>query len=391
MKKLLFAVLLSIGCFVLRAQQADSARINIITADSLASGNYKDVLTSFFQLAFENLTGPEKDLKFSSNPFAVMLRANPKLLLDTSYRKFHALRNLNFSFDLKLDSNFKFNGFASGVNYALINKRDYTIYKEFPQMVRERNRPFERLQMATDIARSQPGVSPELRRKIRDQTASLLSDTGFKYSQLDPEVKAVIDKIIRDSSLTELQRLAEADGSFAERLAVNFEDLKSSFKNRLLWTVGVTDTTYKDQLLFSNIVFSTQLLKGITNPKAKHGIELDLKGMFNIVDDTLRTGRDLRRSLLNFEGGFNYVWRSHKTDLSFFEAKFSASYSRIFNGIYADERKQVFTLNGVVRVRIFDDIWVPVQVKYDPDTGNVFGFLNVKANFTALKKILARG
>lgn len=32
----------------------------VLTADSLATGNYKDVLNSFFQLAFERMTSPNK-------------------------------------------------------------------------------------------------------------------------------------------------------------------------------------------------------------------------------------------------------------------------------------------------------------------------------------------
>src|SRR5687768_525040 len=74
-----------------------------LTADSLASGNYKDIFKSFFQLAFNRFTSDNKELEFSSNPFAIMARANPKLLIDTSYVRYKNLRNLNFSFAAKLD------------------------------------------------------------------------------------------------------------------------------------------------------------------------------------------------------------------------------------------------------------------------------------------------
>ena len=51
-----------------------------ITADSLVSGNFKDVLTSFYQLAFNNLTGPKKELNFNSNPYALLLKINSRLV-----------------------------------------------------------------------------------------------------------------------------------------------------------------------------------------------------------------------------------------------------------------------------------------------------------------------
>jgi hypothetical protein len=390
MKKTALAVVFACSCICAMAQ--DSAAIKLHTADSLASGNYKDVLTSFFQLAFQNLTGPEKEFKFTSNPFAIMARANPKLLVDTNYRQHLALRRLNFAFGIRLADDFDFNGFSSGINYSIINKRDHTIYRDFPKWVRQRNQEFELLHRKMDSARSRLDIDDPARRLMREQVDSLLNYTSYRYSSLNPKVKAIMEQIIAQYGLQTISALRKSnDQSFRAAIDQNFEDVKDSLKNKLLWTVGVSDTTYNDQLMFSNIVFSTQLLKGITNPKSNHGLEIDIRGAYNIIDDTLSAGRDLRRNLLGFEGGFNYVWRSKRTDLSFFEVKMSAAYNKIFNGIYADERSEVFTLNGTLRVRVFDDVWVPVQIKYDPKTGNVFGFLNVRANFTALKKAITGG
>lgn len=365
----------------------------IFTADSLASGNYKDVLTSFFQLAFENFTGPQKELTFSSNPFAIMMKANPDLAVDTNYVRYKALRNLNFNFTAKLDSNYKFNGFSSGVNYAIINKRDYTVFKEFNTLVENKNREFLTLNLQVDIARSAlPDTDSSLKRRLKEQWDKLKEkNTSFTFDKADKDVREKILQLIQANNLSAMDLLIRSNKKLNIRKAIDegYDEVKNAFKNRLLWTVGVTDTTYKDQLLFSNIVFSTKLLRGITNPACNHGLEIDIKGAFNIADDSIRTGRDLKRSILAVEGGLNYVWRSKKTDLSFFEFKMSAAYNHIFNGVYVKERKEMFTLNGTFRVRIIDDIWIPVAFKYDPDKGNVFGFLSVKANFTALKKVLA--
>src|SRR6202008_343289 len=106
-----------------------------LTADSLASGNYKDVLKSFFQLSFEKFTGPDKELKFTSTPFAVMAKLDSTLLVDEKYLKYRTLRNINFSFAAKIDSVFKFNGYSSEIKYAIINKRDETVSKAFTEMV----------------------------------------------------------------------------------------------------------------------------------------------------------------------------------------------------------------------------------------------------------------
>src|SRR5687767_764578 len=107
----------------------------ILTADSLATGNYKDVLNSFFQLAFDRLASPDKAIKFTGTPFAVMAKLDTALLVDTMYTRYRTLRNINYTFALKLDTSLKFNGFSSGIKYAIINKRDETVSKAFRNTV----------------------------------------------------------------------------------------------------------------------------------------------------------------------------------------------------------------------------------------------------------------
>ena len=74
--------------------------------------------------------------------------------------------------------------------------------------------------------------------------------------------------------------------------------------------------------------------------------------------------------------------------MKYCEIKFSGSYYHNFATLYANERRDSLTINGTLRVRILEDIWIPLEIKYDPKSGNVFGFLNIKANFTGLGKLL---
>lgn len=359
-------------------------------ADSLASGNYKDVLNSFFQLAFENFTGNQKEFKFTSNPFAIMLKANPNLAVDTSYIRYRHLRNLNFTVSAKLDDNYKFNGFSSGITYAVINRRDQTVYREFNNLVRFKNREYEQLTNGIADAMSVLPAGSDLRNRLRDQGRKLLRDSSFLISQLDADVRKEIEKIINENKLEAIGQYfkSKEDICLYRRKRDGYEDVKKQFQNRLLWTVSVSDTTYTDKFMFSNIGFNTKVLKGISNPDKASNIELELNAGLNLLDDTLRSGRDLKRSLLTSEAGFNWVVKSKHNRQSLFELKFSAAYNRIFNGIYAGEEKELFTLNGTFRVRVYDDIWVPVQFRYDPETGNVFGWLSVKFNFTGLKSLI---
>lgn len=366
--------------------------IPVFTADSLASGNYKDVLNSFFQLAFNNLTGDNRELRFTSNPYALMMRANPDLAVDTSYLKYNRLRNLNFSVSLKLDEDFGFNGFASGVNYAIINRRDYTVYKEFLDKVEFNNRTFhvftEELAVRIGAMRT---TNPALAKKMQEQWTKLTNpDNRFTFDKLDPEVKKQFRLVALINNLMDIVNIIDANESASvySKTQQGYKQAKELFKNRLLWTVGISDTTYRDQFMFSNISIATQVLKGFSKENSIHGVEFDIRGAWNFVDDTLKLGKDLRRNLVRVEGGVNYVLRSKKTDYSYLEFKASAEYRRLNSGKYANEEQELFTLNGTVRVRVFDDIWIPLEFKYDPKNGNVLGFLSVRANFTALKNAL---
>ena len=67
--------------------------------------------------------------------------------------------------------------------------------------------------------------------------------------------------------------------------------------------------------------------------------------------------------------------------------KFGGSYQHNFGSLYPLEERDQLTFNGTLRLRLIADIWVPLEFKYDPKSGNVFGFLNVKANFSTLGNI----
>ena len=167
-----------------------------------------------------------------------------------------------------------------------------------------------------------------------------------------------------------------------------YQDMRANFNKNTLWTVGVTDTTYKNQFVFSNVVFHSEFLKGINKyNNTKNDLELNIRSQLQLVDDTLKVGQDLKRAIFNFEPGINLVINTKTTKKSYLELKFSGGYFHNFGTLYANEdRDQVF-VNGTVRVRIMNDIWIPFEVKYDPKNGNLFGFINVRANFKALGSV----
>jgi hypothetical protein len=357
----------------------------ILTADSLATGNYKDVLNSFFQFAFDRLTSPDKTLKFTGTPFAVMAKLDTVLLVDTVYKRYRTLRNLNYSFGLRLDTSYRFNGFSAGLKYAIINKRDETVQKAFVNTVLS-NAAVKQLfalnnQMVAKIpTMPNPGALMQEYSSFTQglknfrSLSKLLQDSMLAFAAGSDSTRALFETLMQNPNFN-MRRSADS----------LYQDMKMNFNKNALWTVGVTDTTLKNQFVFTNVVFQTEFLKSVNKySKTKNDLELNIRSQLQLADDTLKAGRDLRRAVFNFEPGINWVLNTRSTRKSYFELKFSGGYYHIFNGIYANEDKDQFWLNGTVRIRIFSDIWVPFEVKYDPKNGNLFGYINVRANFRAL-------
>jgi hypothetical protein len=392
---------LVMACKTSLAQNAPVAngKSVIFTADSMRSGNSKDVLTSFFQLAFNNLTGKNKEFNFQSNPFAVMLRSNPKLNIDHYYSKYTALRKLNFGFGVKLDTAYRFSGFSSGIKYALIDGRDYTTSKLFAAnfgknaLADERRKLNAGLQKMAQARFNASSRTPE-DRKVWDEyrtkiTALFSSETPF--ASLDETFKADVQKVIKESGLQQIEKLFTSNPQTSLRaydVAV-FNALKDSIKQCALWTVGISDTTYTNQFAFSNVVLSTQFAKGVFAPRGgANNVELNIKANTNFLKDTAKAGNNLKRILLDAEAGLNWVIRDRENKKSWMELMLSATYYRNLTSLYQNEERSRLTVNGTARLRLFDDIWVPLEIKYDPANGNLFGLVNVKFNFTALGSLV---
>lgn len=370
----------------------------VLTADSLKSGNYKDILTSFFQLAFNNLTGPNKELKFSSTPFAIMARAHPELYAGRYWYQYRHLRDLNFSLSLKADSSFRLNSFAGGIKYALVNKRDLTVSKAFFKKASESAgiRKAIDLDRILTVIQSRIPIDSPFRKKFREETNKLTSkDEKWSFSDLSEDVQKYIkDKVaeLADTDQPEYQPLfLHPDVSPYESLTEEYNQLKDEFLKKSLWTVGAEGASYTDRPNFANITVGSQYLTGVgANGLRTFTYEADIKAQFKISDDSLLLGHDLNRQVFSFEPGFNFAIRTRQDNKSYFEFKLSGSYYRVFSTLHNLEKKDSLTLNTEIRLRIYDDIWVPLILKYDPKHGNLFGFLNISANFTGIAGLLRK-
>jgi hypothetical protein len=328
-----------------------------------------------------------------------MLKRNPKLNVDTSYKKYRPLRKLNFSFGIKLDSSFYFNGFSSGIKYSLIDERDATTSEILFSKFKNNSFNVERKTLGDNLKNYKDSAFPNAgnpdsedfkKKKKFTKNLNKLFQENTPLNKLDNDFQKIVKDIIAHKSLKQIDSLILADPSisFKEVNTKILDTLKNSIKKNWLWTIGINDTTYKDKFEVSNVAIVSEVSKGVFNPKpGANNFELNIKAGYNFSNDTLQKDRNLKRRIFSFEPGLNWVIRD-KEDRSFFELKLSGSYYHNFSSLYKDEERNKITLNGTERIRVYEDIWIPLEIKYDPKNGNVFGFLNVKANFTGLGKLL---
>ena len=357
---------------------------NIIrTANDLKSGNWQDVLSSFLQLSASDLTGASKALNFKSTLFALKAKADSSLLIDTNYVKQKFARNFQFDFSLHLDSTYKFTGFQGGFTWAIINKRDSSVVSFVHTLidslyllsVTDLHFAFKAFQKSMEI--SPDTIDPKklslfksITQKIEDAAVSgpfVLS--SFFPVEFQPFLKPFVEKGFDE-------RLGKADSLYKLKL----EELR----RKPLLTLSVNSTFKNQQQAFNNGDAQLIFLQGVD--KKRSSTEIDLRAYANIRDTTVVAKE--RRADVKLSAGINFSLFQGKSHKSVFEFKPYLEFKNIITSPIGAEKKNVFTANADVRLRITDKLWLPVTIKYDFNKKNFLGFLNIAFNFNSFKKQL---
>ena len=379
----------------------------LLTADSLASGNYKDVLTSFFQVACNDLSGASRTVEFASNPFALMARNNPQLLVDTSYLRYHHLRDLNFDVGVKIDSAYHLNGFNFGIKYAIINKRDISISRKFIDanfaLTREYS-TFNQL-IGAWVSRNY-AARRDFAKELNSQVDLWETKDRFTFDLLSPEIRDTVKAIINSNSnkLPTISKLINENPNlvFTKETDNIYNNLESQWQNKPLWTIGGLSSFSATgpsgnlkNLSPEYINLSSEFLAGINSPKRKIKMDVDILVTDQFTRDTTNPLQNINGNLFQFQPGINFVLKTTNSIYGapgkpFMEFKISGSYYHQFTALLPGQKADSNTINGELRLRVFQDVWVPVTLKYNPAHGNLFGLISVKANFTALSGILKK-
>lgn len=370
----------------------------IITADSLAGGNYKDVFVSFFKLATEDLTGPQKSFNFISNPYVLMKKANPAIAIDTNYRKCAYLRNFNFNIGVGVDSSFKITTFSAGVKYAIINKRDHTNSTEFTKLYMNNAIASQVATLQNDfIVFAQKNYPVSALPTIVSSFNNWVSSVGTPYSQLDTATQRIVTLLIAKDNLNLLKNALAANNNmsaYAYQKSNAYDSLVTEWQKKPLWTVGgyvyLNPNSANNKLSVNNAYFNTEFLWAFNKTTSPVRMELNIIASDSINNYVPSATESFTRNVFSIEPGINFSFRSVVTKMAFFEFKLSGTYAYVIDNPLPQENRSVSTINGTARLRLINDIWLPLTFKMD-DKGRFYGNMGLRFNFSSIASLLGKG
>jgi hypothetical protein len=366
-----------IACAFPSFAQEDDKRSTVRSAADLKTGNSQDVLVSFFQLAFNDLNDKKKrSFNFESSLIALVAKHDPSLWQSEAYLKNTFLRNFNLGISPAIDSTLKFKSFGASFKYAIVNRRDKTVY-DFVLKNEDAWRAV-RLGALGKYAAKLGGVTGS-DYKLAADFFDVGENVRTKVGDLPEDFKTILEAEIASSAAYQDYSVRD----FQVHLFDQYADLSRIVENRPLWTIG-SDLTFKHAGL-SDYSFNSEFLRGLVNNNSRMNVELDIAASFDVTDDETSETKDLDRRIFSYAAGFNWIVVKDKSHKPRIEFKGSIKDDMILEGKYADEETSTLTANGTLRLRLTNELWIPVTITYDPEKGKFLGFLTVKSNFDFLK------
>lgn len=371
----IFLILLFHSFLIAFTQEGKEFKMNISNINSkeiyekvenTKSGNWKDVMTDFMQAAIKDITGDKKSFQYKASIFSIKAKADSTLLYDYNYTKETFSRNFQIGIGLNLDKDYKFRGFEYGFDWAIVNKRDLSIAK----------------------------VSQDLHLFYVKSNSELINILNEHFNDFDTDELIYLKKAIniamakgqyipRENLPAEFLKFLPKD-YYEKSIAFEkqFEEEINNIKMRPLLTFGFHSNFNKESKFLSEYNATMVYLQGI---KSKNGskMEIDFRNQFKSKDSIVVSS--IKRKEFSSQLGLNIsILKSE--DKSLIELKPNFEYQRIFSGVREDEKNNKFLANADLRIRVLKNLWVPLILKYDIETNNLFGFLNVSLNFDAMKK-----
>jgi hypothetical protein len=396
--KHIYILFICITCFSVYSQNtgdnkvlntAEKNRLRTIT--SLKTNN----LTELFQASIDNgiFSYTKSSVTIKSTLFGVKKLFNPNIAVDTSYQKQTFARNFEFSSKIGIDNANKINEVNPTIKYAIINKRDVSNINRTDLSV---------INLAIeDVIQSQMKIlaiinSRAMAANLNTEELNTFNDLKIKYTQLSAtdagdtlseRYKISFLKSLLQKNETIYKKIDPENNLFDDLIKKSNEvdefqkQLDDKIKRGAILTIAGVGR-YKD-IYWDSLNLKIEFLKGLGNNKDKDKPwDLYASAALGMKKDSVN-GDYLGRQIGSVKLGVNKVLLKNNSGASFLEVLGAAEINQVVKGLYSGEETPKIFLDFTLTFRLGKTTFLPIEIKYDPKTANVFGFFKLKWDITS--------
>ncbi|HMU08715.1 MAG TPA: hypothetical protein PKC54_01805 [Ferruginibacter sp.] len=347
--------------------------------------NFKSIFTDIFlggngyyQALIKNgiLKQGDGEVKVNSTIYGLIRIFDSTKREDQFFKKLRWARNIQIGAGAVFDDDNKIKAVNSSLSVAVINKRvtNWRIfYKKFtPASIAK----------ATANVEKAFGVVEALDNKENKTKAD-----SAAYDKAAKQIEAfgknndfsLLKGLITDEEIEEAKTQWES-------LTKEYNDYKKKLTGAPLLTFGYEGDYGNNK--WSKVNAKIEFLVGFGAKKdSVRNYDFYTGVFYNMNQDTLNKTGSLNRKVLLAKVGFNKVLIKAKTDgSSVLEVFGGGEYQNINSGIYVNEVKSAFKFNASLSFRLAPNLYLPIQVKWNTNTGRFEGYLDLKFDILTLFK-----
>jgi hypothetical protein len=368
-------------------EKMEEKRVQTLT--SLKTNN----LSELFQAALDNgiVAGNRSNASVKTTLFGIQKLIDPSITAEERYKRAAFARNFEFGTSLGINTSNKLNQADPSIKWAIINNRDLSVIDR-PELNDLNNalRNVDSLQnsLLNEIAKRANALPGQ------DRTDALVVlQKVTKLSNVKPEdIKSEADKIaFFENELKNnpalFSKLDPNNDLFApmKKNAKEIDDLQNKLTNKIrsgaLLTLNINGR-YRD-VYWDSAGVKLEFLQGLGAIKDKEK-PFDLQASLSFSTKKTATSVDLAgRQIISGKAGVNKVLLKNNEGASFMEVLGGVEYTRITSGVVTGEEEANFFLDFTFTFRLNKTSFLPIEIKYDPQNANVFGYFKLKWDITS--------
>lgn len=365
-----------------------------------------DRTADIIKAAIENgiISNTDGKYKLSTTIYGLKLLFDSTLNTDINYGNNKFNRNFHINATVSTDEGNNISEASPSFKIALINKRDLKDFENVSSraqsLINNRDALFESL-----IRGNGSIIGKILEKKLNDSTISQEQRKAFKES-IDKNLSFQASEKISAESFNSGFKSIESFLTPAEKATVQSTvNLINNQINNIILTHDSAVRQIKRGSLLTFEAGATYFLDpGWSDIFAKfdyvHGLgwssdedkpwDINMYAQYKAQNDTTVEGVNTERQTGSFYAGLNKAILTKRVAgqqgvarQSVLELLGSAGFDYTFDGLYEGEDNFVFNLDFVLSVRLAENLYLPLEIKYDPANSNVFGFLKLSWNLPA--------